>query len=326
MELTTHVRAALACITVVLPLAFSAAPAIAEDVSFGPSQLCGLDAARPDHTGRVRESTVQGRNGPISVVRFGQGSPLLLITGYRATLGEWNAYFLGELARHHEVIAFDNRGVGRSSQVQGHYGLNYDVHDMADDAADVIAALGLERVNVVGWSMGGMIAQQLALDVPAKVDSLALIASTPPGPQAVPLAPEVQAVLSSHGATAFVDIMKVLFPADATADATRCFIADMFAPRGYTNAAVADTVAAQQAEAMRRWFADSASAAALRRSPVRTLVIAGADDEVLADANAQRLQQIIPRASLERVADAGHALMFQYPIELARRIDSFVGR
>lgn len=86
------------------------------------------------------------------------------------------------------------------------------------------------------------------------------------------------------------------------------------------------TVAVQQAEAMRQWFEDSASAAALRRSPVRTLVIAGADDEVFAGANAYRLQQMIPRASLDRVANAGHALMFQYPIELARRIDSFVGR
>lgn len=326
MKLTTRIRAVLCCMTIALPLLMSATPAVAEDISFGASQLCGLNTSRPDRIGRVKEDTVQGRNGPISVVRFGQGSPLLLITGYRATLGEWNAYFLGQLARHHEVIAFDNRGVGRSSTIQGRYGPNYDIHDMAADAADVVAALGIARVNVVGWSMGGMIAQQFALDAPSKVDSLTLIATAPSGPQAVPLTPEVQAVLSSHGANAFVDIMKVLFPADAVTDATRCFVSDMFAPRGYKNASVPDTVAAQQADAMRQWFADSSSTNALRGSPVRTLVIAGADDKVLADANAYRLQQIIPRASLVRIADAGHALMFQYPIELARRIDSFVGQ
>lgn len=171
-----------------------------------------------------------------------------------------------------------------------------------------------------------MIAQQLALDVPEKVASLTLIATAPPGPQAVPPTPEVQAVLSSHGADAFGKIMKVLFPADAIADATQCFIADMFAPRGYARAAAPDTVAAQQTDAMTRWFADSAATAALRRSPVRTLVIAGARDDALANANAHRLQQIIPRARLDVVADAGHALMFQYPIELARHIDAFVGR
>lgn len=324
--LTKRIRAALFGISAALPLALSAAPAAAEDVSLGTSQLCGLDAARPDHTGRVTADTIQGRNGPISIVRFGHGSPLLLITGYRATLGEWNAYFLGELARHHEVIAFDNRGIGRSSTRQGRYGPNYDIHDMADDAADVVAALGVARVNVVGWSMGGMIAQQLALDAPEKVESLTLITTAPPGPQAVPLAPEVQSVLSGHGPNAFVDIMKVLFPADAIEDAKRCFVADMFVPRGYANPSVPDTVAAQQAGAMTKWFADSPSANALRRSPVRTLVIAGADDSVLAQANAYRLQQIIPRASLDRIADAGHALMFKYPIELARRIDSFVGQ
>lgn len=326
MKLKRRMCAALFCIPVALPIALSAMPAAAEDVSFGASQLCGLDTARPDHSGRVRKETIQGRNGPLSIVRFGHGSPLLLITGYRATLGEWNAYFLGELARHHEVITFDNRGVGRSSTVQGRYGPNYDIHDMADDAADVIAALGFARVDVVGWSMGGMIAQQLALDAPEKVESLTLIGTAPSGPQAVPIASDVQAVLSSHGANAFADIMNVLFPADAVADAKRCFVADMFAPRGYTNPAVPDTVAAQQADAMRGWFADSSSADALRRSPVRTLVVAGDNDTVLPDSNADRLREIIPRASLDRIADAGHALMFQYPIELARRIDSFVGR
>jgi pimeloyl-ACP methyl ester carboxylesterase len=75
---------------------------------------------------------------------------------------------------------------------------------------------------------------------------------------------------------------------------------------------------------MTQWFADSAAADRLRRSPVRTLIIAGANDDVLADANARHLEQMIPRATLDVVADAGHALMFQYPIELARHIQVFV--
>jgi pimeloyl-ACP methyl ester carboxylesterase len=275
-----------------------ASPAFADDVSFGASQLCGLQSARPDRNAAVQVKTVQGRNGPIGYARFGQGTPLLLITGYRATLGEWNAYFLGALAKHHEVIVFDNRGVGRSTPMAGHYGPGYGIRDMAADAADVIAGLKLSRVDVVGWSMGGMIAQQLALDAREKVESLTLIATAPPGPEAVPLTPEVQQVLSSSGADAFPRIMAVLFPADAVAD--------------------------QQNRAMTQWFADSAAADRLRRSPVRTLIIAGANDDVLADANARHLEQMIPRATLDVVADAGHALMFQYPIELARHIQVFV--
>jgi pimeloyl-ACP methyl ester carboxylesterase len=181
-------------------------------------------------------------------------------------------------------------------------------------------------VNVVGWSMGGMIAQQLALDAPQKVESLTLITTAPPGPQAVPLTPQVQSVLSESGAGAFGKIMAVLFPADAVADATQCFVGDMFRPHGYPKTSVPDAVAAQQNEAMTRWFSNNAAADALRRSPVRTLVISGANDDVLAEANGRHLEQLIPRARLDTVTDAGHALMFQYPIELARHIDAFVRR
>ncbi len=322
--ITPFVRAVSSCLAVAA--LSNASPVFADDVSFGQNQLCGLQTARPDGNPALQVKTVQGRNGPIGYARFGRGTPLLLITGYRATLGEWNAYFLGELAKHHEVIVFDNRGVGRSMPIEGRYGPGYSIRDMAADAADVITGLKLSRVNVVGWSMGGMIAQRLALDVPGKVESLTLIATAPPGPDAVPLTPEVQRVLSSSGAEAFPKIMSALFPADAVADASKCFVGDMFAPRGYKGRPVPDAVADQQNRAMTHWFADAAAADALRRSPVRTLIVAGANDDVLADANARRLEQIIPRATLDVVADAGHALMFQYPIELARHIDAFVSK
>jgi pimeloyl-ACP methyl ester carboxylesterase len=134
----------------------------------------------------------------------------------------------------------------------------------------------------------------------------------------------VQAALSSSGADAFGKIMAVLFPADAVPDATRCFAGDMFKPRGYPKTSVPDPVAAQQNQAMTRWFADTQAADALCRTPVRALIVAGANDAVLVDANARRLEQLIPRATLDVVNDAGHALMFQYPIELARHIDAFV--
>ncbi|SAK77454.1 alpha/beta hydrolase [Caballeronia hypogeia] len=318
-------RAVSSCL-VAAALTLSATPARADDVSFGQNQLCGLETARPDRNPAVQEKIVQGRNGPIGYVRFGRGAPLLLITGFRATLGEWNAYFLGELAKHHDVIVFDNRGVGRSTATPARFGADYGIRDMAADAADVMAGLKLSRVDVVGWSMGGMIAQQLALDAREKVASLTLIATAPPGPQAAPVPPRVLQVLSGAGPDAFGQIMAALFPANVVADASKCFVGDMFAPRGYKGRPVPEPVAAQQNEAMTRWFADTAAADALRRSPVRTLVIAGANDDVLADTNGRRLEQMIPRARLDVVADAGHALMFQYPLELARHIEAFVAQ
>ncbi|SAK87124.1 alpha/beta hydrolase [Caballeronia glebae] len=324
MKPTLLVRAVSSCVAVAL--LSIASFAFADDVSFGQNQLCGLQTTRPDHNAAVHVKTLQGRNGPIGYARFGHGTPLLLITGYRATLGEWNAYFLGELAKHHEVIVFDNRGVGRSTAVEGRYGPDYDMRDMAADAADVLAGLKLSRADVIGWSMGGMIAQRLALDAREQVASLTLIATAPPGPEAVPLTPAMQHVLSSSGADAFPKIMSALFPANAVADASKCFIGDMFAPRGYTGRPVSDAVAQQQDRAMTQWFANASAADALRRSPVRTLIVAGANDDVLADANARHLEQMIPRAKLDVVANAGHALMYQYPIALARHIEAFVSK
>jgi pimeloyl-ACP methyl ester carboxylesterase len=120
--------------------------------------------------------------------------------------------------------------------------------------------------------------------------------------------------------------MSVLFPANVVSEASRCFVGDMFAPRGYKGRPVSDAVAAQQNAVMARWFADSAAAEALRRSPARTLIICGANDDVLADANARQLERMIPRATLDVIDDAGHALMFQYPIELARHIGAFTSQ
>jgi pimeloyl-ACP methyl ester carboxylesterase len=316
----------LSHLAVVFLAAVFASCAYADDVSFGADQLCGLNAARPDKDAAVHQGIVQASNGPIGYARFGKGRPLLLITGYRAPLSEWNAYFLGELARHREVIVFDNRGVGASSPQPGRYGPDYGIEDMARDAADLLTALKIERADVVGWSMGGMIAQQLALDAPSKVESLTLITTAPPGPGAVPLSPHVQEVLSSSGPGAFARIMGVLFPANAVANATHCFVGDMFRPQGYKAATVSEAVARQQNQAMTRWFADSSAADALRRSPVRTLIVEGANDEVLVDANGRHLEQLIPRAKRDTVSDAGHALMFQYPVELARHVGAFVGR
>jgi pimeloyl-ACP methyl ester carboxylesterase len=314
-------------IAVAFCLSLLASPVFADDVSFGPDQLCGLQSARPDQHASVRQQIAHGRNGPIAYVRFGHGTPLLLITGYRATLTEWNAYFLGELAKHHEVIVFDNRGVGDSAAQAGRYGPDYGIGDMAHDAADLIDALKLPRVHVIGWSMGGMIAQQLALDERDKVESLTLITTAPPGPQAVPVPPHVLNTLSSTGPDAFGKIMAVLFPENAVAAATQCFAGDMLRPKGYPKkASVTDTVATQQNAAMTRWFADTQAADALRRSPVRTLIISGAQDDVLVDTNGRHLEQIIPRSRLDIVSDAGHALMFQYPIELARHIESFTAK
>ncbi|WP_157971335.1 alpha/beta fold hydrolase [Dyella sp. C9] len=269
---------------------------------------------------QARQGVAATRAGPIGYYRFGHGEPLLLVTGYRATVSEWNRAFLAALAAHRDVIVMDNPGVGLS---------RFDhapetMEGMADVVSGFIEALHLRKVDVVGWSMGGMIAQQLALDHPYQVKSLVLMSTTPPGAAAAPVSAHVHAVLSGQSVSPFEAIMGVLFPPDAQAQAIRCFRAEMFAPPGYHRSSVDARVAHAQSLAMAEWWRDNAAYTSLHRMAVPALVLVGDQDEVLSPRNADALARQLPKASLKVFADGGHALMYQQPRGVAEAIVDFL--
>jgi len=103
----------------------------------------------------------------------GGGEPLILIMGFGGDHLAW-AFQVRALAEHYRVVTFDNRGAGQSDAPEP----PYTIRTMADDTAGLIAALGIERAHVVGVSMGGMIAQELALAYPGRVRSLHLGCTT----------------------------------------------------------------------------------------------------------------------------------------------------
>jgi pimeloyl-ACP methyl ester carboxylesterase len=104
--------------------------------------------------------------------RVGRGDPLMLIMGTSGSLGLWAAVEPG-LADAHEVISFDNRGLGGSERGDGEISMR----SLADDAAALLDALGIERAHVCGWSLGSAVAQELALAHPQKVGALVLYAT-----------------------------------------------------------------------------------------------------------------------------------------------------
>lgn len=295
----------------------------------------------------VQQQTLATAQGPIGYFRFGHGTPIVLITGYRATMANWNTAFLNALAASHEVIVFENRGVGASQPD------TYDTYDtretpldrsaartapaapvaardpmqaFARDAAALIGQLGLRDVTVLGWSMGGAIAQELAVQAPTLVRRLVLMNTLPPGPAGEAVSPDVMKALSGNGPDHFRQVMTVLFPDALVADAMRCFVKDMFRPAGYTPPLIPPAASDRQERALAAWMHDEAALTALRKVTIPALILSGSADVVLSPLNGAALEQTLSNSRWIEVSGGGHAMMYQYPRELAREIDAFMAR
>jgi pimeloyl-ACP methyl ester carboxylesterase len=112
--------------------------------------------------------------------RIGKGRPLVVLNGFGATSADWDPSFIDRLASSNELILLNNRGIGGSTDD----GQPFDIATLATDAAHVIETLGIECVSVMGWSMGGFIAQALALNYADRVNKLVLLSTDSGGIEA----------------------------------------------------------------------------------------------------------------------------------------------
>jgi pimeloyl-ACP methyl ester carboxylesterase len=149
------------------------------------------------------------------------------------------------------------------------------------------------------------------------------MSALPPGRTGIPVPADIMAKLAGGPSVTFNDIMAVLFPASGVQDAEQCFVKDMFKPSGYQSFAISSAVTDGQSASLKQWETDEAAADALRSARIDTLVLSGTDDAVVAKENAVALTHLLPHAHLLLVDHAGHAMMYQYPVALARAINSF---
>jgi pimeloyl-ACP methyl ester carboxylesterase len=249
--------------------------------------------------------------------------PVLLIMGFAFPGAAWQPQ-IAALQRDYYVIVFDNRGAGRSTQPEG----PYTIEQMADDAACLLDHLGVASAHVVGQSMGGMIAQRLALRHPARLRSLALLCTTPGGPHSAGYA-EARAAIDE--ARAEEDPSPEELIARMREYALGLFTPEFLASPGpgfiqYAGAAMqypsSLTGLRGQGEAIYAFDAYDD----LPKIAVPTLVLAADGDTLIDPRNSEILAGRIPGAELQIMQGVRHGFTAERPDEVNERLLAFIAR
>jgi pimeloyl-ACP methyl ester carboxylesterase len=259
---------------------------------------------------------VQTTKGSVAYRAFGRGPFLVLVMGYAGTMETWDPYFVDALARHFRVIIFNNAGIGGTAAPKA-----LSIDSMADQTSALITALHLGSPDVLGWSMGSMIGQALAILHPDQVHRLILCATYPGTGNAVqPSQKNIAALTGSDPKASRLD----LFPSNQLV-AAAAFDGSLAA---YPASAPAPaSVIAAQANAILAWFNGRVSTGHdLAKISVPTLVADGVDDRIDAAANDREVAAQIPHARLQFYPNAGHAFLFQEGMIFTYLVQSFLSK
>ena len=238
-------------------------------------------------------------------VRAGEGEPLLLIPGMSSTRLTWGRPFLMALKRTFDCIAFDHRGTGGSGAAR----MPFTIADLAGDALGLLDALGVERAHVFGVSMGGMVAQELALAHPDRMLTLTLGATYCGGPEGTLMAEEALRTLSealASGDRERVDraIWEINLSTAFRADDSR------FAE---FQEVVSEPPAPTPVVAQQMWACgDHDTSARLGDVKTPTLVVHGSEDRMLVASNGRQIAALLG-ARLELLEDVGHMFWWEQP-------------
>jgi 3-oxoadipate enol-lactonase len=239
--------------------------------------------------------------------RRGSGAPLLLVHGLGYARWGWEPV-LEPLARSFDVILFDNRGIGESDAPPG----PYTVAELAADAAHVLDEAGVERAHVLGTSLGGMVAQELALTAPERVDRLVLVCTTPGGPEAFPMPARTVQLLTSGASL-------------------RQFVENALAPE--PDPELVDRILRHReatAQPLDAWSAQAAAGATfdaldrIGQVEAPTLILHGTEDAVVDSRNSSLLASRIPNSRVELFPGGGHLFFWEQPDHFVDVVTEFL--
>ena len=277
----------------------------------------GLRRART-RRGRRAVATRVAHNGSVAIaydVR-GQGPPLVLIQGLG--VGRWGWEPVADrLARRFRVITIDNRGIGASDAPRG----SYSTRVMAEDVVAVLDDAGVRSAGVVGTSLGGMVAQELALAHPDRVGRLVLVATIPGGRLTAPMPLKTAYLLT------WAPLMR-------SEQRLRGFVEHNLGPDTLRRRAkvVRRLMALKRAhpQSEQAWRAQATAGVLFdplgrqRRITQPTLILQGTADQVVNPVNAELLADLIPDARLRYVEGAGHLVCWDEPRRFVRVVTGFL--
>jgi pimeloyl-ACP methyl ester carboxylesterase len=261
--------------------------------------------------------TVGDINMAYKQLNKGGAKPMILITGLGATMDMWNPLLLEQLlSSNHTVIIFDNRGAGESTAGTKEFSIS----QFTNDTAGLLEALKIEKADVLGWSMGSFIAQELALTNPDKINSLILYASGCGGQDAEPPSPEVIQTFTNISSITPQELgqklISLLFPTDWF-KANPNYLNYFPIPKE----SVSPEIMGKQSEAIANW---TGTCNAITKITQPTLIIVGTDDAFTPALNSLMLVERIPSPWLVQIKNAGHGLMYQFPDEFNRILMTFL--
>ncbi|MEM2213892.1 MAG: alpha/beta hydrolase [Candidatus Nezhaarchaeales archaeon] len=246
----------------------------------------------------------------------GEGNPLVMIMGLAGNLDWWDPKMISEFSKHFKLILFDNRGAGRSDMGQKPFSIKL----FADDTVGLMDALGISKANVLGFSMGGMIAQELVLNYPERVEKLVLCSTfcgarrgVLPPPQPVPLDD-----LAENPRKVMEFMAKTIFTEEFINNNPQAF-EDMI--QRMLKAPITKEAFIQQFYAIMQFDTHDR----LPQIKVPTLIVHGKKDILLPVENATILASTIPNAKLIILEKSGHGLAEEIDKAIAAIIDFLRG-
>ncbi|MBP2324357.1 pimeloyl-ACP methyl ester carboxylesterase [Kibdelosporangium banguiense] len=247
---------------------------------------------------------VEANGHQFAYIRRGQGEPLLLIQGMSGHHDMWGDWFLELLEPHFDVVAYSHRGISTSSRADA----PFTIADLADDAAGIITASGWQRAHILGISLGGMVAQELALRHADSVQTLTIGCSWAGGPS-VALAETARRMVDAMATRDVEHALKTGYEANLSPR----FAADPTNFSRYAKLSLSQRVPVPVV--LMQWDAAQNHSAYARLANISapTLVIHGTADACMPHRNGEHIASLIPGSRLELLPGVGHLFWWEQP-------------